>query len=132
MSFTFLLNAVALTAIFTLISLSIKNIFITERKTISKKSSLALSKAAQKSSFPIFSVFLSFYHKNLQIKGQKDYKRFFLFIAHYISIHFMIPLWGFSFFLHTNVNFLVIIISIFTSFQLHQRLYLSHSIHKQT
>ena len=44
-----------------------------------------------------------------------------MYIAFYLSLHFLCPLWGFAFFLQSDGNFLVVIVSIFLSLQLHHR-----------
>ncbi len=120
MSFYFLLSAILLTALLILLSFFIRNIFIAEDTSIKGK---AISKTFSSSRFLTI---LEFYRKNLQLRQQIiSFKRFLLFSSHYISIHCMTPLWGLAFFLHTNGNFLVVILSIITSFQLHQRLSLS-------
>ena len=40
-----------------------------------------------------------------------------------ILLHFLFPLWGFGFFLHSDANFLVVVLSIIISLQIHQRVY---------
>ena len=42
---------------------------------------------------------------------------------HFLSLHLFIPFTGFAFFLRTDANFLVFILSILWSIQLFQRLY---------
>ena len=41
-------------------------------------------------------------------------------IIHYLCMHLFIPSWGFGFLLYTDGNFMVVILSILFSLQLHQ------------
>ncbi|MBI3394218.1 MAG: hypothetical protein HY042_00105 [Spirochaetia bacterium] len=46
---------------------------------------------------------------------------------HFLSLHLLVPLWGFAIFLRSDGNFLVIVLSIIASIQLVQRLFPSES-----
>ena len=47
----------------------------------------------------------------------------FYTFSFYILLNLLIPFWGLTFYLNSDANFLVVVVSIIVSLQLHQRLY---------
>ena len=65
--------------------------------------------------------YLDFYRLQLHGLKKKRTKENLLIYFHYLSFHLFTPLIGFSLFLRTDGNFLVVLFSFFVSYQLHHR-----------
>ncbi|MCB1321720.1 MAG: hypothetical protein KDK34_15800, partial [Leptospiraceae bacterium] len=78
----------------------------------------ALTSVVEKSAGPVY-----FYQQTLArfLKGDWQPVGALIFF-HYISLHGLVPLWGFGLFLHADINFLVVILWIICALQLIQRL----------
>ena len=76
-------------------------------------------------SFSLKNIFV-FGKKYVQYMNEWKWKKFqrkdLSFLSFYLLLHLLFPTWGFAFFLHSDVNFLVVIFSILLSLQLYYRM----------
>lgn len=97
--------------------LMIALVYLTFR--IRKEYRLALTTVEEKSAGILF-----FYHSRVHevVRGQFAKLSVECFL-HYLSLHAVVPLIGFGFFLRTDANFIVLILSVIFSAQLIQKVY---------